>query len=141
KMAKNALDSGAGFNTLVEMVKAQGGDPAVILDTDKFEKAKILREVKAEADGYISKIDTEGYGLAALVLGAGRNRKEDEIDFSVGIKVFKKTGEFVKKGETFATIFANSEDSAAESEKRIRKATEFCGEKPEQRPLILGRVE
>ena len=140
-MAKNALDSGAGFNTLVEMVKAQGGDPAVILDTDKFEKAKILREVKAEEDGYIAKIDTEGYGLAALVLGAGRNRKEDAIDFSVGIKVFKKTGEFVKKGETFATIFANSEDCASESEKRIRKATEFCREKPEQRPLILGRVE
>ena len=95
----------------------------------------------ASESGYIVKADTEGYGIASLLLGAGRNRKEDPIDYSAGIILNKKTGDYVEKGDVIATLYANDEKLFAESKKRFLQSTIIGSEKPVLRPLILGKVE
>ena len=98
KMAKDAITNGQALNTFVEMVKAQGGDYRYILNPELFKVADYSYEVRATQSGYIYSVDTEGYGIASLLLGAGRNVKEDKIDFSAGIILKAKTGDFVKEG-------------------------------------------
>lgn len=138
---KGVIADRSALNTFAQMVKAQGGDERVIYNPELFEKAKFSHEVLSREEGYIHSVDTEGYGLSALVLGAGRNTKEDVIDYSAGIILSKKTGDFVKKGEVIATLYSNDETKFTESENRLIKATTINPEKPAYRPIILGKVE
>ncbi len=138
---KGVIADRSALNTFAQMVKAQGGDERVIYNTELFEKAKFSHQVLSCEEGYIHSVDTEGYGLSALVLGAGRNTKEDVIDYSAGIILSKKTGDFVKKGEVIATLYSNDETKFTESENRLIKATVINPEKPAYRPIILGKVE
>ena len=85
-------------------------------------------------------VNTEGYGIASLLLGAGRNVKEDKIDFSAGIILRAKTGDFVNKGDVIATLY--SEKNAFEaSAKKLLESTKICATPPEKRDLVLARVE
>lgn len=138
---KRVISDGSALKTLAEMVKAQGGDEKVIYNPELFEKAKYQKEVFSDKEGYVYSVDTEGYGTAALVLGAGRNTKDDVIDFSAGIILNKKTGDYVKKGEKIATLYANDESKFIDSEKRLIAATVISDEKPAYRPIILAKVE
>ena len=141
KMAKDAIESGAGLQKFAEMVAAQGGDKEWILHPENFPKAKYSHEVKAEKDGYIVSVDTENYGVASLLLGAGRNTKEDVIDPTAGIMLCKKTGDFVKKGETLAILYSDKQNGFEASEKRLLQATKLGDKAPENAPLILDVVE
>ncbi len=141
KLAEKSVSSGAALETLVAMVKTQGGDAGVILDTGKFKKAKFERTVNAEKSGYIQETDTEGYGIAALLLGAGRNTKEESIDYSAGIILKAKTGDFVKKGDAIAILYTDDENRFQASEKKLLDSTVIGDEKPEERPLILSVIE
>ncbi|MBQ2058964.1 MAG: hypothetical protein II488_04245, partial [Firmicutes bacterium] len=90
------------------------------------------------ADGYIRKVDAESYGLASLALGAGRNTKEEGIDYSAGLILNKKTGDPVKKGELLATLYTTEKPEAVERAKEIiLGATEIGPEPPEDMPLII----
>jgi pyrimidine-nucleoside phosphorylase len=111
------------------------------LNPELFEKAKYEYVVKAPIDGFISSVDTEGYGIASLLLGAGRNVKEDVIDFSAGIILSAKVGDYVKKGDLIATLYTSSEDKFTASAKKLLESTHITQTKPEKRPLILARVE
>lgn len=86
------------------MVKLQGGDVSYIEDTSKFRKASFSREVYAPADGYITHMDSEKIGLTAVLLGAGREKKDDDINHAAGIIIAAKAGDFVKRGELLATL-------------------------------------
>lgn len=141
QMAKNAIADGSALEKFAEMVAAQGGDREWILHPERFPTAKYSREVKSEVDGYIVGVDTESYGVASLLLGAGRNTKEDVIDSAAGILLRKKTGDWVKKGDTLAVLFSNKQDGFAASEERLRKATKFGDKAIEKAPLILDVVE
>lgn len=140
KMAKDAIVSKKALETFAKMVKAQGGNPEYIYNVELFEKAKYSYEVKANKTGYIYSVDTEGYGVASLLLGAGRNVKEDVIDFSAGIILKAKTGDFVKEGEVLATLYSNKNNFEASAQKLLY-STVISDKAPEKRPLILGRVE
>lgn len=140
KMAKDAIVSKKALETFAKMVKAQGGNPEYIYNVELFEKAKYSYEVKANKTGYIYSVDTEGYGVASLLLGAGRNVKEDVIDFSAGIILKAKTGDFVKEGEVIATLYSNKNNFEASAQKLLY-STVIKDKAPEKRPLILGRVE
>ena len=140
KMAKDAIVSKKALETFAKMVKAQGGNPEYIYNVELFEKAKYSYEVKANKTGYIYSVDTEGYGVASLLLGAGRNVKEDVIDFSAGIILKAKTGDFVKEGEVIATLYSNKNNFEASAQKLLY-STVINDKAPEKRPLILGRVE
>ena len=97
-LVKDSISSGKALKTLKDMIKAQGGDERVVDDETLLPTAKYSRFVKAKSSGYINKVNTEGYGLSALTLGAGRNKVGDKIDYSAGIILNKKTGDKVEKG-------------------------------------------
>ncbi len=138
---KRVIADKSALNVLRKMVAAQGGNVDLIDHPEHFRKAQYSHAVMASESGYIVKADTEGYGIASLLLGAGRNRKEDPIDYSAGIILNKKTGDYVEKGDVIATLYANDEKLFAESEKRFLQSTIIGSEKPVLRPLILGKVE
>ena len=140
KLAEDALDKGKAFDKFVEMVIAQGGESRVVEDTELFKKAALVYEVQADQAGYIGQMDTEKCGMASLVLGAGRKTKEDAIDYTAGIKIKKKTGDRVEKGETLAIFYTNKEESLAEAENLYKEAILIQEEAPEARRQILARV-
>ncbi len=139
-MVKNSIKDGTAFNKFVELVKYQGGNVDLILNPNNFYKAKYSFEVFAEKDGYISKTDTEGYGMASLMLGAGRNSLDDAIDYTAGIILNKKTGDKVNKGDLIATLYSNSNNFDLAKEKFLN-STLISKTKPELKPLVLSRVE
>lgn len=139
-LVKDAISNGSALETFKKMVVAQGGDVECIVNPDKFEKAPYSREVRANKSGYISKVDTEGYGIASLMLGAGRNTKEENIDFSAGIVLAKKTGDFVNEGDVIATMFTSVESKFDGAQDKFLASTIITDEKPEPRPIVLDRV-
>lgn len=141
KNVRRVIENGDALMTFANMVEAQGGNKEWILHPEFFPAAAYSLEVKAETDGYIFSVDTEGYGTASLLLGAGRNTKEDKIDFAAGIKLVKKTGDKVKCGDTLAILYTNDEARLAASAKRLLEATFIKSEKPEDTPLIYDIVE
>ena len=138
---REAIASGRALETLAKMVKAQGGDDSVIYHPETFAKATYEYTVKSPRDGYIVAVDTEGYGVASLLLGAGRNTMEDVIDYTAGIMLRAKTGDFVKAGDPIATLYTCDESRFGAAEKRLLDATTIGDERPEERPLIFARVE
>lgn len=135
EMAENALYSGAALAKAREWISAQGGD----IDAP-MAKAKTLREVTAEKEGYISHMNAEEIGRAACELGAGRKTKEDKIDFAAGIVLCKKTGDRVRAGDVLAVIHTSCEEKALAGEKIFRSALEFSEEKPAEKKLIIDIV-
>jgi pyrimidine-nucleoside phosphorylase len=139
-LAKNALDSGRAYEKLKEMVEAQGGDVSVIENTEGFEKAPIVYEVKADQEGFISQMNTERLGIASVVLGAGRENKEDSIDYSAGIILQAKIGDRIKLGQTLATLYTAKEKELKAVEDMLKKAITIRADKPAPIPLIHARV-
>lgn len=139
-MAQDAITSGKALDTFARMVAAQGGNADFIYHPENFAKAPYVREVKVEKDGYIAAVNTEQYGLASLLLGAGRNTKEDKIDLSAGYLLKKKTGDAVKAGDTLAVLYASREELFDAAERTLLNATTITAEAPEKRPLIFEVV-
>lgn len=137
---EEAVGSGRALKKLAEMAAAQGGDAGVIYDTGLFEKASCEYQVCAPQTGYISHMDTEAVGIASSLLGAGRAAKDDRIDYSAGIVLKKKTGDYVKEGEPLAALYASEEELFGEARNVFLNALEFSGEKPERNPLVYARV-
>lgn len=140
-MVNDAIKNGTALKTLGDMVEAQQGDSAVIYNPDLFPKAQFSYEVKAEKSGYITRVNTEGYGTASLLLGAGRNTKEESIDYSAGITLIKKTGDKVQAGDVIAILYANDQARFASATAKFISSTIIDDEKPAERPLIFERVE
>ena len=136
-MAQDAITSGRALETFARMVAAQGGNAAFIYHPENFAKAPYTREVKLTESGYIAAVNTEQYGLASLLLGAGRNTKEDKIDLSAGYLLKKKTGDAVKAGDTLAVLYASREELFDAAERTLLNATTITAEAPEKRPLIF----
>lgn len=141
QMAKDAIESGKALEKLISMVEAQGGDASVIKDTDKFEKAQWSYEVKAPQSGYITRINSEACGIASMLLGAGRETKDSEIDYSAGIILRNKVGKYVEKGEVLATLYANNQELFKAAEDKLIEAFTIEDNTPKERPLILARIE
>ena len=119
KMLEN-INNGLAFNKLKEMVQIQGGDITYLDNLEKFEKAKYIIEVKSNKNGQISEMNAEDIGKLACFLGAGRIKKEDKIDMSVGIVLNKKVNDFVEQDETLATIYANDEEKCKTAVEEIK---------------------
>ena len=141
KMVRRAIEDGTGLRMFADMVEAQGGDKQWILNPEKFPVAKYSYTVTAKESGYITGVDTEGYGVASLLLGAGRNTKEDVIDPTAGIYLIAKTGDYVEKGSPIATLYSGREDRFAVAEERLLKATQIGATAPDEIPLIWDVVE
>ena len=133
---EDTLDTGRAWNTFRRWITAQGGDGAVCDDPAVMKRSSIIREVRAPRDGYITHMNTEKIGEAAVVLGAGRTRKEDDIDPAAGLRILKKTGDFVQAGDVLAYLHTESEKAFREGESRYLEAIEFGENAPETMPLI-----
>lgn len=135
-MVNDTLNSGKAFLKMKEWISAQGGDTYYIDNTDLFRKSEFSFDILAESDGYITSMDTEKIGLTSVILGAGRASKEDSIDFSAGIMIYKKTGEKIKKGEKIATLFTNNNADLNDAVKMYNSSISVSLVKPEPKPLI-----
>lgn len=106
RMIDETISSGKAFEKFKELVKSQGGDISYIEDTSKFNRSKIAVQVKAESSGYVY-YDALKFGEISLISGAGREKKEDEIDYGAGIYFNKTNGEKVESGDILFTIYSN----------------------------------
>ena len=105
-LVEDAIKTGKALNKMKEWIKTQGGDISFIEQPEKLLNAPYTKEFLAENDGYISKIQADSVGHASMLLGAGRARLGDEIDYTAGIIFTKSFGDFVKKGEPIATMYS-----------------------------------
>ena len=137
---KEALANGTALQKLIEMVEAQGGDSSVIKDTSKFEKASIRKEVLSPYEGYITFMDTKECGIASCILGAGRETKEDMIDYSAGIVLKKKTGDRIRKGDVLAVLYGNKEEKIQPAQEQFLKALKVEDREPEKEKLVYAGV-
>lgn len=116
------IDSGRAFLQMKRWVKAQGGDIKMLENTDLFEKAPFIYEIKSKKSGFIKQIDAEKIGLSSSVLGAGRKQKGDAIDMAAGIVLKIKVCDYVKKGDTLAALHTSNEHLIKEAEKLFNEA-------------------
>lgn len=139
-MAEKVVADGTAFEKCKQMFAAQGGDVSVLEDASRFPQAKFSYELKAGETGYIQADDAEKIGIASVLLGAGRLQKGDPIDFSAGITIHKKTGDYVQEGESICTLYANDEALFAAAEEMYRSGLTIGAEKPEEKPLVYAIV-
>jgi len=141
KLAEDAIKSGKAFQKFVDMVEGQGGDSSYVIDTEKFEKAKYVHEIKSPQSGYIVDMDTEKCGTSSVILGAGRKTMESVIDFAAGLKIKAKIGDKVEQGHTIAILHTNDESSIKAAEELYLEGITIGSEKPEERLQIMARVD
>ncbi len=139
-LVKGAVADGSAFEKFKEFVAAQGGDVSYIDNPEKFPQAKYASQIRAKKDGYISHMQTEDIGICASLLGAGRTKADDKIDFSAGIILNKKTGDFVKSGEVIATLYTNDESTLDSAERKFISAISYSETKPEKRNTVIKKV-
>ena len=108
-------------------------------DHSLLPQAKFVTELPAKQDGYISFMEADEIGTAAMVLGAGRATKDSVIDLSVGLVLHKKVGDFVKKGEALATIYSNTQD-LAECQEMLYNSIEYSNEPVEAIQLVSALI-
>lgn len=104
KMLRENIKNGKAFLKFKEMVRSQGGNVDQIDDLDLLPKSKHIEDMKSKEEGYISKINSEELGILSMKLGGGRKRKEDKINYAVGIIMDKKVGDYVKIGDSLGQI-------------------------------------
>lgn len=140
KMIEN-IKNGKAYNKFLELVQNQNGDISYIENPEKFEKAKYIVPVYAKKEGYIHEINAEEVGKLACKLGAGRIKKEDKIDKTVGIEVHKKVAEYVHEGEILAHIHLNKEEKIEESTNELLNIFKIEKESKEKEKVVLGIIE
>ena len=138
---RRVIDSGEALQKFADMVQAQGGDPAWVYDTSKFPKAPFTHTVYAPYAGYIVRVDAEEYGNAALLLGAGRSKKEDVIDPTAGVILHAKVGDRLQQGDPIVTLYTSDQKKLSAAEARVLKATEIGNAQFDQKTLILDVIE
>lgn len=117
------IDNGAAIEKFKTFLSNQGGDASVVDDLSKLTSAKYTFELPAKQSGVVSEMVANEIGIASMMLGAGRQTKEDEIDLAVGLVLHKKIGDRVEEGESLLTIYANQEDVASVKEKLYENIT------------------
>lgn len=118
------IQNGKAIQKLKELIQNQNGDTNYIDNLEKFEKAKYVMPVTLEEQGVVQRLDAEIVGKTSVALGAGRIKKEDKIDNSVGIHLEKKIGDYVTKQEVVAYVYANDEEKGKEAVENLKRAYE-----------------
>ena len=131
------INDGSALKILSEFIEESGGNKELVNNYDLLPKAKSVMEIFSEKEGYIKKIKTEEIGKAAMIIGAGRAKKEDEIDHAAGINIFKKVGEKIAKNEKIAEIYYNNDENVEESKNMILEAFVLTEEKVEKQKAVL----
>lgn len=139
-LLEDLLDSGKALNKFEDFLSGQGGNAEVVNNYDLLPSAKEVVEVKSPETGYIKEINALNVGIAAMEIGAGRETKEDEIDYAVGVVLNKKYGEYVNKDETLAYLHLNNLKQKDEAVNKILNSFTISENKPEKRDLIYNII-
>jgi pyrimidine-nucleoside phosphorylase len=140
QLLRAAIDSGAAMEKFAQVIEAQGGDPRVIEHPGILPKARYQEELPAPRSGYVTVCDALKVGVAAMRLGAGRERKEDKIDPAAGITIVAKLGERVDEGQPLARMNYNDEGRLAMARPLLKRAFHIATIPAAQPSLILGEV-
>lgn len=138
---EEVLKNGKALEKLKELVANQGGDVSVIEDKNLFTIAEIAHEVKAQEEGYVYELNAEKVGIASLLAGAGRETKDDVIDYGAGIILSKKMGSYVNEGDILATIYTSDMSRIEKSEEMLLSAYTMSNEKPAKADIIHKIIE
>ena len=141
KKVKRVIADGSALEKLKLMVERQGGDGSYIENPDQFEKAIYQHEIIANNSGYIGKMNTEECGKAAVLLGAGREVKDDPIDMTAGIQFNKKTGDAVKQGDIVVIAYSSSKEKLQQGVQKISDIYDIVDKRPQVVPEIIGYIE
>jgi pyrimidine-nucleoside phosphorylase len=137
-----AIASGEAAAVAEKMIAAQGGDPRVVGDRGRLEVARETIVVESPRDGYVQRADALAIGLAAVAMGAGRTRADQDVDHAVGIQIDRKPGARVARGEPLARVFVREmNQGAAATAARVASAFAIGDASPPQSPLLLGRID
>ncbi len=137
---RTALDSGAGLEVFRKCIEQQGGDPRVIEDYSLLPSAPIITFVLANRSGFVNSMDAESVGIAAMMLGAGRERAEDRIDPAVGIVVTAKPGDRVEADSDIFHVYYRHPSQLPRVHELLREAFDIADEPPVESPLILEEI-
>lgn len=140
KMILENIENGKAYNKFLELVKNQGGDVEYIKDIEKLEKARYITPVISDKDGYVEELNAEKMGLISVALGAGRVKKEDDIDKAVGIVLNKKISNKVQKGDILAYVHANDEEKGKKAAEKIKAVYKISEMEIEKEKIILGVI-
>jgi pyrimidine-nucleoside phosphorylase len=139
--AMRLLDCGSALEKFYKLIELQGGDARVVHDTSLLPRARYTAQVTAAKTGFISVMDCQSIGTACVVLGGGRNRKEDAIDPSVGMVMHRKLGDRVATDDPVCTIHYNSETQAGEAAALLRSSFTIAESAPAQMPLVRRIIQ
>ena len=135
-----AIESGAAFDAFRRVVAAQGGDTSVVDDPASLPAAPEIAEVTAGRAGWVTLCDARTVGVAAMRLGAGRERKEDEVDHGVGITLLAKVGDQVDKGQPLARVRYRSRERWEDTAPLLAGAWQVGDDAPSTHRLVIERV-
>ena len=134
------ISSGKALEKFRQMVEMQGGDPRAIDDVKRLPQARHTMDVLSPSIGYLASVQCEQIGTACVVLGGGRERKEDTVDPAVGIVLHKKVGDGVSAGESLATVYYNSEARAAAAKRLLETSFTIADAAPASKRPLIHRV-
>jgi pyrimidine-nucleoside phosphorylase len=137
KLLDELIKNGKALNKLMEIVESQNGEVKQIEDPSLLPRSRFQKEVLSDKKGYIQKVEARTIGETAMLLGAGRKKKDDYIDPSVGVVLKKKIGDWVDVNEVLATIHYNDEDKYNLIKDNIQKTFHIRDKKPRKKPIIL----
>jgi pyrimidine-nucleoside phosphorylase len=140
QQANELIRSGSALEKFRQIITAQGGDPAVIDDPKRLPQAKHQVQVLSSAGGFVECIQCEQVGVASLVLGGGREKKEDSIDPAVGLVLHKKVGDPVRQDEPICTVHYNSDARLKDAQGLLRQAYRIAERPPALRRPLIHRV-
>ncbi|MDA1329752.1 MAG: thymidine phosphorylase [Chloroflexi bacterium] len=141
ELATEALESGRALERFRQLVEAQGGDLAYVDDPEKLPKAGIVEEVPAPQSGYLREINAKIVGETSVALGAGREKKGDEIDLAVGVIVHHNVGDKLEEGQPLFTIHANDRAKLEQAREHLLSAHTWSDSPVEPLPLFYGIVK
>ena len=142
ELAKKQIESGAALEKFKQLIKQQGGDVNAVDDYSLLGIPETIYQVKSPRSGYIAHMQTDRVGMAGVILGAGREKKDDPIDYSAGLILNKKTFDYVKEGDILAELHTNKDMQAVEkAEQEFLSSITFSDEEPVKQKLILAKVD
>lgn len=135
------IENNKAYEKFIELIENQGGDSSFIENFEKLSKAKYIEPIYSKNTGNIQEINSKEVGKLAGVLGAGREKKEDNIDHSVGIVLAKKVADKVIKGDILAYIHANNEIKLKEAKIKLQEIIKISEQVVKKEQTILGIIK
>ena len=136
-----SLDNGQAWNKFREFIKIQGGDLSYIDEPEKLPVSELSMDLSADSDGYIHELIARDIGEVSLILGAGRKTTEDKIDHGAGVRLYKKVGHKISKGEKVASLYSSSKELLEKAAIKLKSSIKTGEEYISPNKLIHGIVK